>query len=82
MSSLGVEIQSINVQSLEISLESEDLRWNALIDRLGPLSYAFPTGTLLGGLYERSAPEWNQAQCEMPPAGTVVARCDPVADRT
>ena len=52
------------------------------MDRLGPLSYAFPTGTLLGGLYERSAPEWNQAQCEMPPEGTVVARCDPIADRT
>ena len=59
----AVEIQSINVQNLAIKKENEDLRWPSLMDRLGPLSYQFASDYPIGGLYERTAPEWNQAQC-------------------
>ena len=35
-----------------------------------------------GGVYERTAPEWNQAEVSAPAVGTIVARCDPIADTT
>ena len=34
-----------------------------------------------GGLYERTAPEW-QGEFAAPDVGTIVARCDPIADKT
>ena len=34
-----------------------------------------------GGLYERTAPEW-QGESAAPNVGTLVARCDPIADKT
>ena len=37
------------------------------------------TKPLIGYLYERTSPEWNQATCDMPAEGSYVARCDPLA---
>ena len=79
----SVEIQSINVQDDEITDEAADLKWPTIMDKLGPLGYKFVTPPLVGGLYERSAEEWQMRDLWNKPAvGDVIARCDPVADIT